>query len=138
MVVLLAVGPPVDLEEVPPGEGLPAGLLRADEAPRVPLGVEDGDVVPVGDGITASCAARGELVRKALGAEGPPPVLVVSSLSEWSAALRAQEALGVPGEVEGGHAPVQHWALAAGAPRGEETVVVGLAVRPTVALEEAG
>ncbi len=65
-------------------------------------------------------------------------MLVVSSLSEWSTALRAQEALGVPGEVEGGHAPVQHWALAAGAPRGEETVVVGLAVRPTVALEEAG
>ncbi len=60
VVVLLAVGPPVDLEEVPPGEGLPAGLLRADEAPRVPLGVEDGDVVPVGDGIPASGAARGE------------------------------------------------------------------------------
>ena len=133
MVMCLAVGQAVVLEKVSTGEGLLAG--GAHEACGVPLPIQGTDVTVL-DGLGAAPALGREYAEEARLAEGLTVAVVEAVLAEWLAAVGAGEALGVPGGVQGGDALVQDGFLAASASRGEETVVVCLAVGSAVAFEK--
>lgn len=133
VVMGLAVRHALVVEEGASVEGLAA--VPADEALRVPLCVEGGDVV-VHDGRVAAATLGREHVEVVVAAVRLPVLLVEAVVAERVPALGAEEVLRVPGRVQRRHAFVEDGAVAVGAARGEQVVVVDLAVRAAVALEE--
>jgi len=111
------------------------GTYPADEAVRMPLRVQRRDVV-LHDGPVAAIALRGKHLEVVVAAIGFAIALMESLLAELLAALGAEEVLRVPGLVQRRDALVQDGAIAVGAPRAKQIVVVRFAIGEAVALEE--
>lgn len=133
MVMSLAVGHPFVVEEGPSIERLAA--VPAHETLWVPLGVEGRDVV-LHDGGVAARTLGGKHVVVVLAAVGLSVAFVEAFLAESIPALCAEEVLRVPRLVQGCYAFVQDGSVAVSTSRREQIVVVGLAVRPALTLEE--
>lgn len=101
----------------------------------MPLRVQRRDVV-LHNGAVAAIALRGKHLEVVVAAVRLAVALMESLLAELLAALGAEEVLRVPGLVQRRYALVQNGAVAVGAARAEQIVVVRLAVREAVALEE--
>lgn len=119
-------------------ERLASDRFRAvptDETVRVPLAVESRDVV-LHDGPVAPVAFRCEHVEVVVAAVRLAVALVEPVLAELLAALGAEEVLGVPRFFQCRHTFIQDRPITVGTAGTEEVVVVRLAVRVAIALEE--
>lgn len=109
--------------------------VPAHETIRMPLAVQRRDVV-LHDGPVAPVALGGEHVEVVVAAVRFPVALVEPILAELLAALGAEEVLRVPGLLQGRYAFIQNWSIAVGTTWTEQIVIVRLAVRVAIALEE--
>lgn len=109
--------------------------LLTDEAIGMPLCVERGDIV-LHDGFAAAAALWREHVEVIVAAVRFAVPFVEPVFTELLATLGAEEVLRMPGLLESCHAFIKDGTVAVGTSRGEEVVVVRLAVGAAVALEE--
>lgn len=113
------------------------GILTVltDEAIWMPLRVQCGNVILHDRFIAAAAFWREhvEVVRAAVGLAIP---FVKTILAELLPTLRTEEVLCVPRFLQSRHAFIEDGSVAVSASRREKVVIVGLAVRPAIALEE--
>ena len=109
--------------------------IPADETIRMPLTIERRYVILHNGAITAA-ALRREHVEVVLAAVRLAVSLVEALFAELLAALSAEEVLGVPGLLQGGHAFIENGPVAVSATGREQIVIVRLAVRMALPLEE--
>lgn len=133
MVVRLAEGLALVVVEAATVERLPA--ITADKALWVPLAVQGRDVV-LRDGSVAAATLGGEQLKVVITAVGLAILFVKTSLAKLGATVGTEEVLWMPCLVQGSHTFVQDGAIAIGTTRGEDVVVVCLAVWLIVPLEE--
>lgn len=109
--------------------------VPAHETVRMPLTVKCRYVI-LHDSAVTPAALRSEHIEIILPAVRLAVPLVEALLAELFAALSAEEVLGVPGFLQGGHAFVEDGTVAVGASGGEEIMVIRLAVGMSFPLEE--
>lgn len=133
MIMRLAIWLPFMLKERTSVERFPA--FPADEAIRMPLCVQCGDVV-LHNGFVASAAFWCEHIEVVGPAIGLAIALVEAILAELLATLGTEEVLSVPGLLQSCYAFIQDRSIAVSASRRKEVVIIRLAVWPAVLLEE--
>lgn len=132
VVVDLAVGQPVDVEELAVAEGTVA--VGADETIWVPLDAERRDVVGC-DGQIAAAALVGEQVEEVVLTIRFAVLLVKTVVHvELATAMGADKVLGVESLLQGYGDLVQNWLLTGGALGRKQLLVVSFAVGQIVAL----
>jgi len=101
----------------------------------MPLAVKGGNVI-FHDGTIAGATLGGEHVEVVVTTVGFSFTLMETVLSELLAALGAEEVVHVPSFLQGCNAFIQNRSVAVSASGAEQIVIVGLAVRLALPLEE--
>lgn len=133
VIVGLAVGQALVVEERSAKERLTT--VPAHETIRMPLTVQSRNII-LHDGPVAPVALRCKHVEVIITAVRLPVALVESILAELLTALGAEKVLRVPSFLQRRYAFIQNRSIAVGTTWAEQIVIIRLAVRVSVTLEE--